>query len=204
MNEHEKDRVLDQMLAALPTAVEPDRDLWPGIEQRLGERQAARATPLAGWMGGMAASLALAAVVAVTALSLARFGAAPEPGEQVAALPADTVPVAGSGGLAPQVMAVPAQFPGGIVFGPGYQKDHALLAERFEQQLETLPPETREAVRKNLTDIRQALQQINGVLAQHPDNALLQEMLLATYREELAMFIRVDRLSSGREQRTDL
>jgi len=207
VTEHEQDTRLDQLLAGLPTEVEPSRDLWPGIEQRLDRRGTGDRTLGPNWMSGMAASLALAAVIAVTALSLARLSSDQEYGAPELAASGTQVEVSPPTGVADgqgTVSVVPAQFAGGLGLGADYQRDHEALAERFGQQLDALPPETRKAVTKNLEDIRRALHEINGALSENPDNTLLQQLLLATYREELAMFVRVDRLSNSRQERTDL
>ncbi|HET7570503.1 MAG TPA: hypothetical protein VFK96_07955 [Gammaproteobacteria bacterium] len=55
------DERLQQMVDALPRRIEPGRDLWPGIEARLGQSRRER-TPLAG--------LAAAALVAACALGV--------------------------------------------------------------------------------------------------------------------------------------
>jgi len=207
VNEQERDTRLDRLLADLPTELEPSRDLWPGIEQRLDLGSARRGLAGSRWMTGMAASLALAAVIAVTALSLARLSSVPGQGTSELAAGVTVNEASPAGGISAgldTVRAVPAQFAGGLGLGADYLRDHEALAQRFGQQLDALPPETRQAVTKNLEDIRRALHEINGALSEHPDNALLQQLLLATYREELAMFVRVDRLSNSRQERTDL
>ena len=74
----------------------------------------------------------------------------------------------------------------------------------LDSKLGRLSPQARAEVEKNIAEIRAAIQQINRVLADEPDNALLQELLLAAYREELHMMRRVDGLISTVMRREDI
>jgi hypothetical protein len=67
-----------------------------------------------------------------------------------------------------------------------------------------LSPEAREEVEQNLAIIRGAILQINEALQKEPDNALLQELLLNTYREELALMRRVGGLTQHVMSRKDI
>ena len=71
-------------------------------------------------------------------------------------------------------------------------------------KLSRLTAEEREVVQKNIAVIRTAIDEINRALAQEPDNALLQKMLISTYREELDLMIRVDGITSAAMRRGDI
>ena len=88
--------------------------------------------------------------------------------------------------------------------GSEYQVAHNELDARLNQQLEQLPPETREEVRKNIETIRAAIREINIALAEEPDNVLLQDLLLNTYRDEMDLMIKVDGLASAVVRRNDI
>ena len=69
--------------------------------------------------------------------------------------------------------------------GRTYQDARRSLEAKVDQELSRLTPEEREAVQKNIEVIRSAIRDINRALAEEPDNALLQKLLLSAYREEL-------------------
>jgi Tfp pilus assembly protein PilF len=87
--------------------------------------------------------------------------------------------------------------------GDRYRLDREQLAEAFEGKLQQLHPETREAVLTNLRDIQRALAEINLALDADPNNVLLQQLLVATYQEELAVFDQVNRIVAGSPRRSD-
>ena len=59
-------------------------------------------------------------------------------------------------------------------------------------------------VQKNMQVIRTAIDDINTALAEEPDNALLQKMLISTYRDELDLMMRVDGITSAAMRRGDI
>jgi hypothetical protein len=67
-----------------------------------------------------------------------------------------------------------------------------------------LPPEARADVEKNLVIIRSAIGDINTALEGEPESALLQELLLNTYREELSLMQRVGGLTQRVMSRRDI
>jgi hypothetical protein len=87
-----------------------------------------------------------------------------------------------------------ASFGGRYALGVGYQEAHRDLQAQLDTELERLSPEAR----------RGAIGQINKALAEEPDNPLLQELLLQTYREELAMMQRVGGLTQHVMSRKDI
>lgn len=61
------------------------------------------------------------------------------------------------------------------------------MASRLDDELEQMDPETRLNIEDNIRTIQDAIADINRALANEPDNVLLQEMLLDTYRDELSL-----------------
>ena len=88
--------------------------------------------------------------------------------------------------------------------GPEYQDARRSLAAKLDEELSRLTPEERDNVQKNIEVIRTAIDDINLALAEEPDNALLQKLLISTYREELDLMIRVDGITSAAMRRGDI
>jgi hypothetical protein len=95
-------------------------------------------------------------------------------------------------------------FGGRYSLGVGYQEAHRDLEAQLDTELARLSPQAREEVEANLAIIRGAIGQINRALAEEPDNPLLQELLLQTYREELALMQRVGGLTQHVMSRRDI
>jgi hypothetical protein len=95
-------------------------------------------------------------------------------------------------------------------FGPayeldgGYQAARAGLVDDLEQHLASLDPEARVAVLENLETIRRAMAEINAALGDDPASVLLQNQLLATYQDELAVLANLQRVTGRLPQRNDL
>ena len=90
------------------------------------------------------------------------------------------------------------------MLGPKYEKARQQLSQDLDTQLETLPPETREVIEKNLAQIRQALTEINGALADDPGNVLLQQLLMAAYQDELTVLMEVNRMARSLPTRKEI
>jgi len=165
-------------LRELSPAIEPARDLWPQIEARINEER--RTAP-----GAMAAQprpvraravplrwLAAAAVVASVAVGVwigRRLLPAARPGAGVESPPAD----------APTALDVT------YVSDPRYQRDRAALMQSLQARLAALPPPARAKVMASLAAIQGAKQDLQNALGKDPGNALLQELLVNTYQDEM-------------------
>ncbi len=185
----EKGAELDELLRTIPRSVTPRRDLWPEIHERI----TATDTTWSRWVfpGGWPAALA-AGLVLMAVSSLATWQVAERQPDG-----ADGLVVVSSG------PAVPARLAGMQGLGDRYRLDREQLAEAFEGKLQELNPETREAVLTNLRDIQRALAEINLALDADPNNVLLQQLLVATYQEELAVFDQVNRIVADSPPRSD-
>jgi hypothetical protein len=183
------------MLAArqLPAAIAPSRDLWPGIAEAIGEKRREPSRGVPGWNRIFAQAAAVLLLVGgssgVTWLAMKQDtqGVATQPSAESLQFQ----PVAGSFG---------SQYH----LGADFLDARNDLEARLEEELERLPPETRAEVRANLDTIRAAIVEINLALAKEPDNALLQQLLMNAYRDELTVMSRVDGMANAVMRRTDI
>lgn len=177
---------LDRLLEQLPRAVAPQRDLWAGIQGQLerepqepGQRvESFRAAPTRNWMrlaAGLLLVVASSAITFVLTQQAARRDV--QEARQAAARQLQQAPV---------LPAMPASFGGGQL-GKGYTQARVALDAEFNRHLTSLPPVTRAKLERSLADLRRAANEISSTLAQHPNDPLLQELLLSTYQSELAL-----------------
>jgi len=186
------DRLMEAA-SRLPVDIPPEHDLWPGIAARLEERE--RPGSVQGrWR--LAGAIAAAAVL-VTISSLVTLWVTeksePVTISRVQPPKGMTRPAAGSATFGPD-----------YVLGPKYEKARQQLSRDLEEQLKTLSPETREVVEKNLAQIRQAMVQINGALAEDPGNVLLQQLLMAAYQDEMTVLMEVNRMAQSLPTRKEI
>jgi hypothetical protein len=169
---------VDQALAGLPREVPPDRDLWPGIAARLEPRRAARR-----WLPAAAAAALLVAASSLVTAHLVRRTTTP-----VAAVVPAAAPAAARAELA--------------AFGPRHalDKEYAAarrqLASMLASRIDRLPRSAREKLEGNLAELHRAADEINAALALQPGDALLEELLLNTYQDELAVLASVNQLAN--------
>ena len=168
-------------LRELAGNITPPRDLWPEINTRLAEQGPGRLDearnagsrwhPARPWVFAMAAALSTLAI----GLWLGR----------------NFLP---KGGMAVQPH-VEAGSPHGLqvalVTDPRYVKERAALLESLQQQMKTLPPETQMKVTASLAIIRKSMSDIQAALGREPGNALLQELLVNTYQDEMRVLAAV-------------
>lgn len=183
-------------LGELPSAIGPPRDLWPGIEAAISHgdragapppaapRRSAAPTAAVAAFRGRTAWLAAAAMVACVGVGvwlgrdlLPRAGA-PSPATANVAVPANS---AGAEALPGVPMAREAAW----VSDPRYTQQRAALLQSLQSQLATLPAPTREKVAASLATVEKAKQDLEQELGRDPGNALLQELLIDTYQDEM-------------------
>lgn len=203
----------DAVLAAaraLPGGIAPNRDLWPGIARGIargiveeaGEADGRSGDGHAAWQarGGLprwqrVLGYAAAVVLLVGGSSgitwLAATGGQSAVVPQQAFEPLQLQPVSGSFGAQHEL-------------GPDFMAARNSLASQLDSKLDRLSPEARAEVERNIAEIRASIHQIDSVLADEPDNALLQELLLSAYRDELRIMRRVDGLITSVMRREDI
>jgi anti-sigma factor RsiW len=162
----------------------PSRDLWPEIAQVIGadkivSPQFGRPKLSKRWIPALAAAAVVAAMV--TAVSM-RGGGMPfgVPG----ALTGTAVPVAGG-----HVVLLDAE--------QGYARAAAELLAALAERQDSLSPETRESVERNLAVIDQALKEIRDALQKEPGNRDLTRMLASTHRKKVDVLRRMVKLSGA-------
>ena len=179
--EEQRLRAILAAARALPGEKTPPRDLWPEIAQAIGAK---RVVPLEfgrpkaprWWMPALAAAAVLAAVATVVALR----GAPPfgEPGAGT------VVPVARG-----HVDLLDAE--------QGYARAADELLAALAERRDSLSPETRASVDRNLAVIDQALKEIRDALQKEPGNAELTRMLASTHRKKVDVLRRMVKLSGA-------
>ncbi len=179
-------------LRDLPRSIAPPRDLWPGIEASLAKERAqqgsvGRGRSLAPSRGQW---IALAAVVSALAVGvwLGRT-----------TMPASTVPAAADNGrnVAP---GEPAALQAAYVSDPRYVQQRETMIRTLEARLDKMPPETQAKVGASLATIRKSIQDIQQALGRDPGNALLQELLVNTYQDEMRVLTAVHEAGDAGEE----
>ena len=177
-------------LRELPQSIEPPHDLWPGIEARLGDARAAAdgATPAQRRAVRMR-WLAAAAMVACVAIGVwVGRGLLPGPaGSGTVAV--NTNPPRG---VQPPVNTVPHEV---YVSDPRYQEQRAALVRELQARLAALPQPERDKVTASLQAIEKAKADLEEALGHDPSNALLQELLVNTYQDEMRVLTDVHEAS---------
>ena len=175
--------------ATLPKDVEPPRDLWPAIAARIGEAGAGPAKPAFRWPMALAAAFLVASISALLTWSVLRDpqAAAPAVIADVQAPAGDFVPVSygPNSGLTVKELAA---------------RDE--LFAQFRGAFETLKPETRDAIVKNLAIMQTAADEIDAALAKDPASGMLKGMLFGTYKQELQLYSTVVTARDGLTRRT--
>lgn len=170
-------------LRDLPRDIPPARDLWPSIQARLAEEPNAPVAVQTGLRNRPMRMriLAAAAMVATLAVGIwiGRSGV-PFVGRPRPVLTATAANPAGEGSLQTA-----------YVTDGKYLRDRAALVRSLEAQLATLPPESRAKVMASLATIQKSKQDLETALGHDPSNALLQELLVNTYQDEMRVLTAV-------------
>lgn len=193
MNDQHDDRFDDELMARaarLRKAVAPSRDLWPAIAAKIETRP--QRDVAWGRMFAQAAAVVLLVGASSGVTYLAMRG-----GEQqlvqVAAEPPALV-----------IGHASASFGSQYTLGPDFLDARRVLRDNLETELQRLSPESREVVMQNIESIRNAIDDISQALSREPDNVLLQELLISSYRDELSLMQQVDGITAGVMYREDM
>jgi hypothetical protein len=163
-------RLLDRA-RSLPRSIEPERDLWSGIENRI----SGRAPEPAPWslallfprpLAAAAVGLLLVATTAISVLWIGQPGAPPSDAEMTA--------------IAGQVRA-----------RDGVAGVHESIIALLETHRADLPPETVAVLDQNLRSIDRAIAEIHLALESNPDHQALGFLLAEAYRSEADLLERL-------------
>ncbi len=160
--------------------IAPARDLWPGIASAIGAATPtvtttdAQPRPVARPRWSLAAihpAWAMAAAVACVAV-----------GVWIGRETLPQAPAATSSGIAQAVSYVP---------DARFERTRERLLRDVSARLAELRPDTRARVEASLTTVQRARADIEAALGRDPANALLQEMLVNSYQDEMRLLTTV-------------
>jgi len=164
-------------LGELPRSIEPERDLWPQIEARIREERAtaaaAETAPARPARSRLVPPRWLAAAAVVASVAVGVWI-----GRQ---LVSPVVIAPGAGSIPGEASLMNAAY----VSDPRYQRERAALLKSFAAQLASLPAPARAKVMASLATIQRAKRDLESALGKDPSNALLQELLVNTYQDEM-------------------
>jgi len=114
-------------------------------------------------------------------------------GQKTAEVEPQPSPGASVGGFTP----MPVAFGPSVRLDPEYAAARKQLTAMLQARLERLPPSTRAKLETNLGEMQRAAEQIDAALAEQPGDPLLEELLLKTYQDELAVLANVNQLTEA-------
>lgn len=166
-------------LEELAQDVPPPRDLWPAIEAKMRPTDAKTRALTWRYGLGLAAAVGLLAVgvwVGRASLPGAPSSVVSEPGEEASAMRAAFVPDA------------------------RFTRDRDALRVDLAERLAALPPESRDKVSASLDTIQSARTDIEAALGRDPGSALLQELLVNAYQDEMRVLATLQEVGAAREE----
>jgi hypothetical protein len=89
----------------------------------------------------------------------------------------------------------PTTFDTAYVRDPRYERQRTALVRALQERLAALPAPTRAKVSASLAAIEKAKQDLEQALGHDPGNALLQELLINTYQDEMRVLTDVHEAS---------
>lgn len=183
------DEELTELAARLPAGVSPNRDLWPGIERAISQPAKREGTIWnTPWAQAAAIVLLIAGSSGVTYLAVKDGGTG---GPEI--VYSDNIFESVSGDFGQQ-----------YTLGNEYLDARSQLEGSLDEKLNSLSPDARSEVVKNLNTIRIAINDINRALAEEPDNILLKELLLSSYHDEMSLMKKVDGIANSAMRRDDI
>lgn len=163
----------------LPRDIAPRTDLWPAIAEAIRREEASRTPPSRRRSG----TFPIAAAAAVSFLVI---------GFWVGRAPLFTGLTSGSADSSRSDAAALIA----ASMGPEYPALRSELLQRAMPALERLSPEERAAVRSSLSDIRNAVQELESALGSDPTSALLQALLVQSVQEEMRVLSTLESLAA--------
>jgi hypothetical protein len=205
-------------LGELPRDIAPPRDLWPSISAQLEnaaggesprvENRRARTRPtVMQWAALAAVVSALAVGVWLgrtilpggdSTLQVADNGTAPNsPAGTAGSTSAGTAATGATPAGAATANEGAQVFASTYVIDPRYTMHREAMVRDLETKLNVLPTESRQKVAASLTNIRDSMKNIEAELGRDPANALLQELLVNTFQDEMRVLTAVNEASDA-------
>lgn len=184
-------------LRDLPEAVQPPRDLWAGIEAQINAERQSPVEPVQSPVTRRPARLrwlAAAAMIGTLAIGV-WIGRSTLPGAGPAQPPlASDKPIPAR---SPQATNAAALLQAAYLSDPKFRDTREALVKSLAARLAALPPESRAKVVDSLATIHKSMQDLEAALGKDPTNALLQELLLNTYQDEMRVLTTVHEASDA-------
>jgi len=174
-------RSLDQLAQSVP----PPRDLWPAIAAEIAKepkgtvkrRDGVNPVTRTQWV-------ALAAVIAALAVGVW--------------VGRNVMPIAGRPSQIADLNGTQDVITAAYIKDPRYMRDRAELVRSLDEKMKSLPPETQRKVTASLETIHKSIADIQAALGKDPGNALLQELLVNSYQDEMRVLTAVH--EAGRQE----
>jgi len=202
-------------LRDLPQAIETPRDLWAAIEGRIVTEGKAAGTgaDAHGDAGAGSANvtsihgrssstrrlaqmrwMAVAAIIVALAVGI-WIGRSVLPTTRPITIPSGSTTTAHT----PTVNNGTQTMQAAYLSDPKFRQQRAALAKSLEAKLASLPPDSRAKVILSLATIHKSMQDLEAALGKDPTNALLQELLVNTYQDEMRVLTTVHETSGAGE-----
>jgi len=168
----------------LPKGIQPQPDLWRGIQARLQPKgiMVHPRHPAPGWLFRLALPVAATVLVVVGATIVVRHTATRAPLRA-------TVWERPGADLGVRLISAELR-----PIETEYRRTTASLREQLEASKEFLAPETAQVIDENLAIIDEAIEEIHAALKKDPGNQRLVHSLIATYDKEVELLERAVRL----------
>jgi len=212
------ERKVVSSLREMPRSIAPSRDLWAGIEASIAaDRQATAveanaADPVPGSRDNTITDLAsrrssgsarqftrlrwMAAAAVICALAVGMWiGRSVMPTTRPITITEDVGDKTAKN--TPPIIGEPTALQAAYVADPKYRAQRAALVKSLEAKVAALPPDSRAKVMSSLEAIRKAKQDLEAALGKDPSNALLQELLVNTYQDEMRVLTTVHEASNS-------
>lgn len=172
-------------LSELPRDIAPPGDGWPALQARLRGGDA----PDFGHRHRRPQLMRIAALAAVVAAVLVGVSI-----DRWVLSPARQAP---QRVMVSRIGQTQARLPVAYITDPRYQQEREALLRSLSARLAKLPPPTRAKVLQSLATIHQSMRQIQQALGRQPGNALLQELLIDSYQNEMQLLSTVQEAGGG-------
>jgi hypothetical protein len=188
--ELERLRMLVQKTRALPTSIMPERDLWPGIEDRIMEETQpsffARLRSRPAWSLRYLAAAAIILVIVFSA-TLITISIRDKHSSRLPALSDNSSTIVPVSTIQADYSSAEAE----------YLRATQKLQEVLDSREEFLSPQTREVMDRNIKIINQAIAEIKKALGNDPGNRQLNTLLMASYQNRIELMYWAAKLSAS-------